>query len=244
MWLSVDPLAEVTMQPYSAFNNNPIRYNDPTGMIAEDPGDYYNSKGEHLGKDKNDDNKVYVADSVIKDKDGFVTSATNSKDLTKDYGITHSQVLDRANWIYAEGGGDFPEYYAFAMDNFKDKAGSEKDMYKYGMQDTDPATGKVRRLDKDKYFSGGYENQQGKPFWNARKDLSKLTDKMETTIAAVFKTQISPLLDPTGGCNQWRGGKGSGAIQLTDDGIYWHRFFKLGVKYSGQAPIIDTRKKP
>ena len=28
------------MQPYSAFNNNPIRYNDPTGMIAEegDPG--------------------------------------------------------------------------------------------------------------------------------------------------------------------------------------------------------------
>jgi RHS repeat-associated protein len=36
-WSVVDPLAEVTMQPYSAFNNNPIRYNDPTGMIAEDP---------------------------------------------------------------------------------------------------------------------------------------------------------------------------------------------------------------
>ncbi len=39
-WMSVDPLVEKTMQPYSAFNNNPIRYNDPTGMIAEegDPG--------------------------------------------------------------------------------------------------------------------------------------------------------------------------------------------------------------
>jgi RHS repeat-associated protein len=36
MWLSLDPLAEVTMQSYSAFNNNPIRYNDPTGMIAEE----------------------------------------------------------------------------------------------------------------------------------------------------------------------------------------------------------------
>ncbi|MET3047518.1 hypothetical protein [Flavobacterium covae] len=38
--MSVDPLVEKTMQPYSAFNNNPIRYNDPTGMIAEegDPG--------------------------------------------------------------------------------------------------------------------------------------------------------------------------------------------------------------
>lgn len=40
IWLSIDPLVEKTMQPYSAFNNNPIRYNDPTGMIAEegDPG--------------------------------------------------------------------------------------------------------------------------------------------------------------------------------------------------------------
>jgi hypothetical protein len=57
------------------------------------------------------------------------------------------------------------------------------------MQYTDPATGKVRRLDKDKYFSGCYENKQGKPFWDARKNLSKLTDRMKTTIAAVFKKQ-------------------------------------------------------
>jgi RHS repeat-associated protein len=39
LWLNVDPLVETTMQAYSAFNNNPIRYNDPTGMIAEDTGD-------------------------------------------------------------------------------------------------------------------------------------------------------------------------------------------------------------
>jgi RHS repeat-associated protein len=36
-WMNVDPLAEITMQPYSAFNNNPIYYTDPTGMIAEPP---------------------------------------------------------------------------------------------------------------------------------------------------------------------------------------------------------------
>ena len=55
----MDPLVEVTMQPYSAFNNYPIRYNDPTGMIAEDPGDIYNSLGEHIGNDGIDDHKVY-----------------------------------------------------------------------------------------------------------------------------------------------------------------------------------------
>jgi len=40
-WMNLDPLAETTMQPYSAFNNNPIYFNDPTGMIAESSLDDY-----------------------------------------------------------------------------------------------------------------------------------------------------------------------------------------------------------
>ena len=40
-FLSVDPMAETTVQPYSAFNNNPIYYTDPTGMIAEPFDDHY-----------------------------------------------------------------------------------------------------------------------------------------------------------------------------------------------------------
>ncbi|PKP24245.1 MAG: hypothetical protein CVU03_13200 [Bacteroidetes bacterium HGW-Bacteroidetes-2] len=35
-WMNIDPLAETTMQPYSYTNNNPIRFNDPTGMIGND----------------------------------------------------------------------------------------------------------------------------------------------------------------------------------------------------------------
>src|SRR5699024_9763544 len=37
IWLSVDPLAEETMQPYSYANLNPVKFVDPTGMKAEDP---------------------------------------------------------------------------------------------------------------------------------------------------------------------------------------------------------------
>ena len=141
---------------------------------------------------------------------------------------------------YAEGKGYAPEYYAFAMNNFKKVAGSEKEMYYWGMQDTDPDTKKVRRLDKDKYLSGGYENQSGVPFWNARKKLSEMTSEMTAEIAAVFKTQIEPERDPTNGSNQWRGGKGSGEMQLNapSGSKYWHRFFKLKKSYSGQAKII------
>ncbi len=36
-WGTHDPLSETTLHPYSYADNNPIFYNDPTGMIAQQP---------------------------------------------------------------------------------------------------------------------------------------------------------------------------------------------------------------
>ncbi|MDO5665386.1 MAG: RHS repeat-associated core domain-containing protein [Bacteroidia bacterium] len=89
IFISVDPLAETTMQPYSAFNNNPIYYNDPTGMIAEPPGDYYDSKtGEHVFNDGIDDGKVYIRQKyteayVDKTRDIYIGQKDQIPDKTK-----------------------------------------------------------------------------------------------------------------------------------------------------------------
>lgn len=39
IWGQYHPLAEITFQPYAYAYNNPIFYNDPTGMIGEDAVD-------------------------------------------------------------------------------------------------------------------------------------------------------------------------------------------------------------
>ena len=63
-WMTIDPLADVTLQPYSAFNNNPIYFNDPTGMIAEPFTDFENIEtGEKVHVNDGVDQTVRVSDS-------------------------------------------------------------------------------------------------------------------------------------------------------------------------------------
>jgi len=67
VWQSVDPLAEKTMQPYSAFNNNPIRFIDPDGRMAVDALDdpIHNKRGKLIGDDGKTDGKAYIVQGSV-----------------------------------------------------------------------------------------------------------------------------------------------------------------------------------
>lgn len=174
-------------------------------------GNFYSKNGLYLGNNGELNNIVYVVEN-----DGYKIYDTGNKtaetkmniskliNLTEKTGLSHSQMLDRANWIYAEGGYKIPEFYAYTIENaYNDKSIGKKNenrVYFYLMQD---ASG---RLEKDKYLSGGYSNQTGKRFWNAR-GTTLMDEDMRNTIAAVIKSKLYPEKDPTGGTNSWLGYK-------------------------------------
>jgi len=58
-FLRVDPLADVTLQPYSAFNNNPIFYIDPDGRMAVPPSTHLDDEGNVVAVFNDGDNGVY-----------------------------------------------------------------------------------------------------------------------------------------------------------------------------------------
>ena len=62
-WHTVDPLASAFphMSPYAAFNNNPLRYTDPTGMAPDDWYYWMSSEGKLMKREvKNSTNNVYL----------------------------------------------------------------------------------------------------------------------------------------------------------------------------------------
>ncbi|MBE8725802.1 hypothetical protein [Flavobacterium hungaricum] len=194
-------------------------------------GYFYTKTGKYLGKIGGDDlnDNVYITDEItfleiekVKtvskdmitysanrynlDNNPFILEIEKRKNeiiyFTEKYKLTNTQLLDRANWIYAEGGYKIPEFVAYTIENaYNDSDIAKKDenkLYYYLMQD---ASG---RLEKDKYFSGGYKNQTGKRFWKVRGTISMDKDMMNT-IAAVIKSKLYPEKDPTGGTNSWLG---------------------------------------
>jgi len=98
-FLSVDPLADKAPNwtPYRYCFNNPVNLVDPSGLWE---GDYYSSKGIHLGNDGIDDHKAYLVSGFCEDAN--VSSYNFSKESllamrdgkhpnlsAKDIGITN-----------------------------------------------------------------------------------------------------------------------------------------------------------
>ena len=224
LWLNVDPLAE-KMPSYGAYVfsfNNPIRFVDPDGRLA---GDFYDENGNHIGNDGVKDNKVYITDqktidSNTKDKKTNWSAVKDSKsttDLTQKYKISHSDFLNRANWVYGEGGGNFTDYYAHTMKNLKEHGvwgpankpfKSDEAMFKTKMTHK---VGKVIKNMYPGYFDGTDGNVNSKAFANLRNDLDQLTsnEDMRNSIKSVIGSIMGTTTDPTGGAYQWVGGPGA-----------------------------------
>src|SRR5690554_973226 len=91
-FISVDPLAEQTFEPYSYVGNNPIMFTDPTGMSKD--GIFIDENGREIGNDGIDDGKVYVIKTTQTEFDSGVSSA----------GITKDEAKETANFIKNNSG--------------------------------------------------------------------------------------------------------------------------------------------
>ena len=107
IWYGVDPLAEkyINIGSYIYCHSSPIMLIDPTGE-----GDYYNKSGKLLGNDGVKNNKAYLATSVLTDKKGIVTSATDKSLLP----VTNDVLNQYANTVAQESSGNKQESYALA----------------------------------------------------------------------------------------------------------------------------------
>jgi hypothetical protein len=105
MWLSVDPLADhpnqIDKSPYTAFWNNPIKYNDPDGRCPDCPDETYLPIANH----------VYEAKVGAKTSNGWEVIRVDNKD--NGYGDGYQGALykgtynGKTEYIYATAGTDF-----------------------------------------------------------------------------------------------------------------------------------------
>lgn len=161
---------------------------------------------------------------------------TRSIDLVADrlktmtpnyYGLTYEQMMDRAHWIYGEGGGYYALHYAYAIQNAANKIKDEDGLYKQLMSAKKGALDKAKYLTKgEQYYTTGevvlYETAEGsgvyKPpkinencinFNKRRMDYPKAINsniRMALCIGAVIRTMQHPKDSIVGECNNWRGG--------------------------------------
>jgi len=180
IFVSVDPLAESTFEPYSYVGNNPIMFTDPTGMSKNGvDGDYYSRSGQYLGSDGKKDNRVYVADSVTKNKEGVVTEAQNANELP----MSHSKFQTTSAIVKHEGvTNDSDEYLWIAHTANNNAKESNSNLYSKLMS----GYSSVAKADKVPLSTGA---------------------KSQTALfarAAVIDV-LSGGIDPTGGATLWDG---------------------------------------
>jgi hypothetical protein len=169
-------------------------------------GHFYTKNGFYLGKIGSGDD-VYITNELT------FLELQKGKDVSKDqiiyfteiYRLSNTQLLDRANWIFGEGRGEFADDYAHVIQNIK-KWGpwgqgykNESDMYK-SMTD-----GKYSG--KEDFFSGNTGYSTYDDFSKVRKNLADLNKlkKANIVIKAIIDQQTGSTQDQTSNATQWLG---------------------------------------
>jgi RHS repeat-associated protein len=218
---------------YAYYLNSPISQMDFNGE-----GDYYGKDGKHLGSDGRTktvgegekakavpDDKAYVstAETIKKftNKQGVtdwdaVQKNGATTDLTTQYGLSNTNLLNRANWAFGEGGGEYLDHYAHTMNNLRKHGPSGRKPFA-----SDEAMFKTKMTHKNTkgviinmypgYFKGTAGSPSARKFAKSRGDLTALTNdaKMKSAIGAVIGSVMGTTTDPTKGAYQWVGGSGS-----------------------------------
>ncbi|GEM_PF-1959948 len=102
IWGQYDPLAEITLQPYAYAYNNPIFYNDPTGMEGEEASSDSGGGGECCSEG----DKIEGAKYDGKSYDGGIKSFSVSKDGTQNTeieGVTVNGNKSSSEWGPSSG---------------------------------------------------------------------------------------------------------------------------------------------
>ena len=109
LWMTTDPMEEdyPNVSSYVFCHNNPQIYIDPDGR-----GDYYNSNGLWLGRDKNNDNLVYLADGI----------RNNHFYGVKKLDVSHSDFQKISNIIKHETGTSDPKESLWLAHTVKNRA--------------------------------------------------------------------------------------------------------------------------
>jgi len=175
MWLSVDPMMDKypSISPYAYCVWNPVKLVDPDGREV---GDYYTRDGKWVGRDKWNDNKVYICDGKD-DKGNFL----NAQDLK----ITHSAFRKKAATVYGESSA-----YRYSGNTIPDDL-------KYEMY----AIASVLERNGKAY---GANSQKAKDFLNKTPEKNNRNNFRVTANAAVINTLLGGF-DYSYGATQWDG---------------------------------------
>lgn len=193
--------------------NGDTRFKNVTLEIyaASKPNGYfYTKEGVYLGK-IGTDNNVYITDqaSFSEIEKGKTISDDKIIYFTEKYKFNNEQFLNRANWIFGEGGGTFADRYAMTIKNLRlvgrsgygpEPFDSDEAMYKRTMSHGDPP-----KTLYPEYLNGTYKGANAHAFALAKRNLIDLnkSDKMNLAIKSVINSFTTNLQNE--GYVSWRG---------------------------------------